>query len=314
MRNNESNPPFCREHFLQRGELVTRLETARLRGLESGALVPISTRYEVLEARGVRFQLRVLESLQRKAAERAIQVAAKEIPPQAKNPFLPYDGDLFVADVCPSHLALLNKFNVMDNHFLLVTRRFEPQESWLDEDDFYALVLCLRDLDGLYFYNGGEEAGASQPHKHLQAVPLPLAPNEPAFPLEPLWQTLPPQAANYSLDALPFVHGLTRLSLDWEEEPRSNARLLLDAYRQLLVATGLLDPARPLQGKQHGPYNLLLTRRWLFLAPRSREFFQTISLNSLGFAGSLFVRNEEERDLLAQTNPFDLLRHVGLPR
>jgi ATP adenylyltransferase len=35
---------------------------------------------------------------------------------------------------------------------------------------------------GLAFYNCGEHSGRSQPHKHLQVVPLPFADGQPAVP------------------------------------------------------------------------------------------------------------------------------------
>ena len=41
------------------------------------------------------------------------------------NPFLPYDPALLVAPISPTHVALLNRFNVVDDHFLIVTRSFE---------------------------------------------------------------------------------------------------------------------------------------------------------------------------------------------
>ena len=43
----------------------------------------------------------------------------------AVNPFLPYDPDLVVADISDTHVALLNKFNVIDHHLLIVTRCFK---------------------------------------------------------------------------------------------------------------------------------------------------------------------------------------------
>ena len=43
-----------------------------------------------------------------------------------------------------------------------------------DGADFDALARGLAAIDGLAFYNGGTVAGASQPHKHLQLVPVPL--------------------------------------------------------------------------------------------------------------------------------------------
>jgi len=37
------------------------------------------------------------------------------------------------------------------------------------------------------------------------------------------------------------------------------------------------------------PYNLLATRRWMLVVPRRQERYEKISVNALGFAGSLFV-------------------------
>ena len=45
----------------------------------------------------------------------------------------------------------------------------EAERHYLEE-----MNAILAEFDGLGFYNGGETAGASQPHKHLQIVPLPL--------------------------------------------------------------------------------------------------------------------------------------------
>ena len=61
------------------------------------------------------------------------------------------------------------------------------------------------------------------------------------------------------------------------------------------------------------PYCLLVTRDWMLLVPRSREFFEDISLNSLAFAGSFFVRNEQQLDRLKSFGPMNALRRVALP-
>jgi ATP adenylyltransferase/5',5'''-P-1,P-4-tetraphosphate phosphorylase II len=38
------------------------------------------------------------------------------------NPFLPYDAELFVCELSPTHVLLLNKFPVVENHVLVVTK------------------------------------------------------------------------------------------------------------------------------------------------------------------------------------------------
>ncbi len=59
------------------------------------------------------------------------------------------------------------------------------------------------------------------------------------------------------------------------------------------------------------PYNLLITRRWMLLVPRSRENWRGVSINALGFAGSLLVRNRSELDELTRIGPLAVLRSVA---
>ena len=59
------------------------------------------------------------------------------------------------------------------------------------------------------------------------------------------------------------------------------------------------------------PYNLLVTRRWLLAVPRSKERFGTIAVNALGFAGSLFARDDGEMKALREAGPMRVLREVA---
>lgn len=98
---------------------------------------------EVIEQEGVAFQVRVATMLERKAAQ--------ETASGTSNPFLPYDPDLFVASISPTHISLLNKFNVVEHHLLIVTREFEHQQSQLTQKDCEALLIALTEIDGLAF-------------------------------------------------------------------------------------------------------------------------------------------------------------------
>jgi ATP adenylyltransferase len=62
------------------------------------------------------------------------------------------------------------------------------------------------------------------------------------------------------------------------------------------------------------PYNLLMTRQWLLLVPRSEECFEGISINALGFAGVLLVRDTAQLAILENHGPMTALQRVGLPR
>lgn len=63
---------------------------------------------------------------------------------------------------------------------------------------------------------------------------------------------------------------------------------------------------------QSGAYNLLATRNWMMIVPRSQEKFEGISINSLGFAGGLLVKNSEQLHALKSYNPLTVLKQVGV--
>jgi len=62
------------------------------------------------------------------------------------------------------------------------------------------------------------------------------------------------------------------------------------------------------------PYNLLVTRQWLLLVPRSQEFFEGISINALGFVGALLVKEVAQLAMLRKQGPMSALQHVAVPR
>lgn len=284
--------------------------------LQCGALQPIETALTHIDDGGVRFAVREVSSLARKEAARRTDASeAAEGQTPRRNPFLPYEDDLYVGDLSSTHVALLNKYNVLDGHLLIVTRRFVPQEALLDHADFAALLVALRGFDALGFYNGGEQAGASQPHKHLQAVPLPLDATGVAVPIEMLFDAAP--VAGGHVPGLPFAHAFVRLDLAGSvdgETPSEDAQRALDTYRALLRAAGVGSVEVDGVPHQATPYNLLVTRRWMLVVPREAERIEGISVNALGFAGSLFVRDAAQRETLARIGPMTALARVAKPR
>lgn len=265
--------------------------------LECGALEPIPTEYEWVVQGDMRFLVRILANIQRK------ETLSQQRKPDF-NPFLPYDPHLFVADLSPTHLVLLNKFNVMDHHILIVTREFAPQESLLNPSDFHALALGLSEVDGLGFYNGGQIAGASQRHKHLQIVPLPFVPDGSQLPLASLMLETVGQNPK-----LPYRHAIAHFTpLDFTQ-PLAVAEMLLADYHQLLATLNLIG--RSAATEPLGAYNLLVTREWMCVVPRSQESFVGIPVNSLGFTGTLLVKNQIQLDDLRALGPLTLLTKVG---
>ncbi|VXD20091.1 ATP adenylyltransferase [Planktothrix serta PCC 8927] len=296
--------------ILTSGTLWQRIITQTEYALNCGALQSIATNYDFIEQGDIRFLVRILANLARK--EKAKKQQKKiEKSGQEFNPFLPYEQDLFVGNLSQTHLCLLNKFNVVDHHLLIITRKFEQQETWLTAADFAAMWLSLAEIDGLVFYNGGKLAGASQRHKHLQLVPFPLVPNGMNLPIEPAIAAVQFHNSIGMIPEFPFVHAIAPFNPHWIHTPSEAAIFTLELYFALLASVGLSVND---QSFQSGAYNLLATRNWMMIIPRSQEEFEGISINSLGFAGGLLVRNSEQLQWLKSHHPLTVLTQVGISR
>ena len=80
---------------------------------------------------------------------------------------------------------MLNKFPVIPNHFILATKENKRQTHVLEQDDLEATYACLKAWEEgvpsgtgtgrgrlFAFFNSGDYSGASQPHRHLQFLPV----------------------------------------------------------------------------------------------------------------------------------------------
>ncbi len=273
-------------------QLRERIRVVSEQARASGHLWPIQTAGAWFHDRGMDFLIRTITHLARKPSAAASS--------GARNPFLPYEPELFVTDVSDSHVALLNKFQVVDGHLLLVTREYQPQETRLSTADFQALAHCLIQYDSLGFYNSSKIAGASQPHRHLQLIPVPLADGGPAIPVETCLEleSMTVGMAKRS-SRLPFTHQVFKI------EPVTTEQDLGDQ-----LTTGYTQLVRNQEWSEvsaQTPYNLLMTRQWMMLVPRRRECFGEISLNAMAYAGALLVRHEQQQQQLIQAGPMQAL-------
>ena len=275
---------------------------------QCGALKSIETEYHLIQQQDISFIVRTLSNIARKEQAGKKQRQKENKTGKKIDPFLPYEEDLFVGNLSDSHICLLNKFNVVDNHLLIVTRAFEPQTDLLNLSDFQALSCCLQEIDGLAFFNGGKTAGASQSHKHLQFIPLPFLADVVHHPLESAIAKITFKDNLSKLNCFPFRHGVARLDLNYNST-EAIAQTMLQRYHALLESVGL-EVNADIQ-TQPGAYNFLATKEWMMIVPRSQESFQNISINSLGFAGSLFVRDKAALELLKELTPLKLLTEVA---
>jgi sulfate adenylyltransferase (ADP) / ATP adenylyltransferase len=290
---------------LESGGLWSQVQERARGALETGALLPLETRSKVLPEAGIPFAIQYASTLREKHARDG---------EASESPFLPPDPDLTVAEISPTHLAVLNRYPVIHHHLLVVTKEYEDQSLPLGAGDFDALARCLAEIDGLGFYNAGSEAGASQDHRHLQVVPFPVGPGPAPTPVEGTVAAVVEDPSRATLPAFPFRHAVMPLpQTAWQgDDPDLRARRTAEAmrlaYRALAARTGV----RLAAGRPTDPYNLLATRRWMLLVPRRREGFEGVSINALGFAGSILIRNKAQWEAVQRIGPIGVLRQVAV--
>lgn len=271
--------------------------------LNAGALQPIRTVERVIIDGPIRFVTREVSSLLRKFAAQASAAPAR-------NPFLPFEPALHVADLSAEHVLLLNKFPVMAEHLLVITRQFVAQDSLIALADFVALAQPMLSRPCIAFYNAGRDAGASQPHRHLQLVPLPLESGASATPIDAVLQHAHRREGRNAAPELGYNHALGWLDAAAFANAASAGEALCACYRRLLAMLDIDEITQADGPRQSHPYNLIATRDWMLIVPRSRERYEDISINALGFAGSLFVKDERQFELVQHVGPRALLARV----
>lgn len=235
---------------------------------------------------------------------------------------------------------MLNKFAIVPEHFILVTRAFKQQTHLLGADDLAAAHACIRayhDHSGgsgelFAFFNSGEHSGASQPHRHLQLLPvdkmregLPPA-GDGGGAAATGWTVLADRLAGDEGHAgLPFATFAERIAADADPEALRSAYVRL--YRRACAATGLGEAGLgDLEGDDVPAkisYNLAMTRTSLVVCPRAAEGGAVrsgdgkevgrLALNGTVLAGTALVKSEAEWDAL-RADPgqlWDILGKIG---
>jgi sulfate adenylyltransferase (ADP) / ATP adenylyltransferase len=294
----------------KKGTLRELIVKTTLNALSSGALLPITTNEFSINDAGIRFLVKIPSSFISKEESRKLQEAAEQAG-RNPNPFLPPEKNLIVADISETHIAVLNKFNAVDHHLLIITRQYENQDMLLTQHDFEALWLCMAEFSGLGFYNGGKTAGASQKHKHLQIVPLPFSSSGPPIPIEPLLPVTPAGEIS-NIPGFTFAHTFARIEPVIVKDPVQAAKNTFELYCSMLNNTGV-SPACDIPSHGFPPYCFLMTRDWMLLVPRSKEFVVDISLNSLAYAGSFYVQDMRQFETLKHYGPMKTLADAATP-
>ncbi|KAH8663539.1 Ap4A phosphorylase-like protein II [Tricladium varicosporioides] len=291
----------------------------------SGDLTFYATQVSILSCGGLPFQLRFSPALANKPK------AAKSKTTKSKDPFEDPPKELFISDLGPNHYLVLNKFPVIPDHFILATKQFKEQTDLLEEEDIGAAYECLKayqeNEERLFgFFNSGEHSGASQPHRHIQF--LPIGSMRGGIEQSETWNLL----ADTLLECpdLPFRVFASRVPSE------STPKILYNLYKalhekavQALVNRSPKDsaPSAESRRKEESPisYNLGLTDQVMVLCPRVSEGLKItssngkligpIALNGTILGGTLLVKSEEEWQSLKsdETKLADVLAAIGIP-
>ncbi|KAI5928484.1 ATP adenylyltransferase-domain-containing protein [Camillea tinctor] len=292
------------------------VKAAFIRAKASGDLTYYPTQVAVLTPGSLAFQLRFSPSL-----------AAKPKAPKPKDtsakPFNPFENPspaLLITRLPPSHNLVLNKFAIVPEHFILTTKDVKPQTHILEEGDIEATYACIQAYHAegqelFAFFNSGEHSGASQPHRHLQLLPVERMKDG----LEDAergseWDVLADRVRGRE-KVLPF--SILTASINAEMSPRDRHGAYVALYKRAVYIT-LSSRDAPSEGEAKISYNFAMTRTSMALCPRlaegapiatqSGQDAGIVSLNGTLLAGTALVKSQVEWDALRQ-DP-DMLLHV----
>lgn len=307
----------------------------------------------------LQYQLRYCPALGKKPSNLKSDNGPKTPKP---DPFENPSPELLIAQFPPgnpTYNLILNKFPVIPNHFLLVTKDWQAQTDVLEKTDLEATYECLKawDTDGdgsrsangsspkslFAFFNSGDDSGASQPHRHLQFLPVEAMRQPGSESWHPLIDLLTSQPTSPSpsstpkfqhLSGLPFAH----FALPIPPNPSADTlySIYITLYKAAAAATRGQTPSQVTEPiTTEGPaaisYNLAMTRSTMMICPRRQETALVpvdpatardiadpgvLSLNGTILAATLMVKAEGEWDSLRE-NPEHLtqvLATVGYPR
>jgi len=273
-------------------ELLRKATDIAAAATASGALVPLETSLtHLIGEHGISFELRHLLS----ATPKHLRAAGPK-----PNPFRPWDRRLEVEQINDTHVVILNKFPVQAGHMLLITQAWQPQTGWLSVEDWRALAQIDETTTGLWFFNSGPDAGASQPHRHLQL--LPRRPGQTICARQEWFQNCAQGRNDLANDPLLRCCRVVPI------RPNLTGEQLHQIYLALARDLDLGTPAQV--ARPRGAYNLLLSRDWMAMVRRRREGIRGFSVNALGFAGSLLSTEESDREWIERSGPEALLHAV----
>ncbi|KAL0235654.1 hypothetical protein GEMRC1_002236 [Eukaryota sp. GEM-RC1] len=242
------------------------------------------------------------------------------------NPFLPHHPDSFVTELSHFYNLLLNKFVAVPCHCLLVTKQFLPQWLPVCYIDCEAVDRVLKDIDGFVFFNNGLNSGTSQPHKHLQFIPLPLS-KEVNCPLRTMVASMNVDFYSVAtINQFSFKHAVVKFKhLDYTRP--DFPMLILRAYQDIALFLGIkpflsqysdylahdFDDLQIYHHVEHllPSYSFIVLRDFVFITLRKSSNAFGIDLNSSAFMGSIYVKTNEQFEFVRENGIIKILEELA---
>ena len=265
------------------------------KALKGRVLKPFDTKLQKIQHGGYEYQIR---ELIRKP--RTQEVAFGPVI----NPFRPWESALEISKILDNHVLILNKYPVELCHLLLITKNWVPQNGWISLADWKALVNVERNINGFWFFNSSPNAGASQPHRHLQLLKRIDEVN--LFPRQEWFENM---SRNKYFDTSNI--GNSSMVLRRNAGLENSANELENIYFTLCHEMNVGEPYK--DNKPKISYNLIITKEWMCLIRRSKESYKGFNINALGFAGYLLITSKSNKKWLRDNNPLAILENVVEP-
>lgn len=266
-------------------------------------------------------QLRYCPALKTKPTKDSLPQKSNKKPDPFEDPV----PELLIART-DAHNLVLNKYPVIENHFIAATVTNKLQTDLLEEDDLSVTHECLRAWSNdavsgsqhalFAFFNSGEHSGASQSHRHLQFLPI----EDMATSEDREWQLLCQDMRQRAHDTLPllhnpllpFVHFATSLEAGMSSYTIHDRYLLLVKAALASISEGVnvvdIDAISLGSDKRTAlSYNLCMTSDLMAILPRRAEAAVIpgtsdghVFVNGTILAGTLMVRSEDDWNQLRE--------------
>lgn len=240
---------------------------------------------------------------------------------------------------------MLNKYPVIARHSILSTIGFKKQTDFLDSQDLEVTYSCLQAWEAestesspsrlFAFFNSGEHSGASQPHRHLQLLPVEdmVDPGSLKSDWEPLidlmTEPLPDHWGLLNNPSLPFRHYAMKIPAN----PATGVlqRIYHRLYECATESVLSWNEGRSLEhtavdgnkGQGSISYNLGMTTHAMAICPRRSETAViptsdgegSAAVNGTVLGGTLMVKELSEWEALQQNQVVveNVLTEIGIP-